>query len=54
MDTDMTRISTLGHNVCPGPCGAVGVDLVATVRFVVIFTLLAIQARVDLSTHSNS
>lgn len=52
--TDMTRVSTLGDDSGIWPNGTISVDLVAAVGLVVVFALLAVQARVDLSAYANS
>jgi hypothetical protein len=45
--------SALRHNSSIRPYTTIRIDLVTTVGFVVIITLLAIKTRIYLSTHAN-
>ena len=51
---DMRGIAALGDNAGVGPLGAVRVELLAAVGFVVVLALAAVEARPALGAHADA
>jgi hypothetical protein len=49
---DVRRVSALRHDARVGPHGTVGIQLMATIRLVVVLALAAHEARVGLGSYS--
>jgi hypothetical protein len=54
MSPNMCRISSLAHNSGIRPHGTISIELMHTVRLVILFALLALQTRVALRANSDS
>jgi hypothetical protein len=54
MSPNVGRISSLAHDSRIGPHGTVSIELMHTVRLIVILALLALQTRVTLRANTDS